>query len=58
MDEDLLRLRRSLATAPSLPGDEALKLLDEVEVLRRRGRDLGTELDALVQQIQHLRSRI
>lgn len=58
MDEDLVRLRRSLAMAPSLPGDEALRLLDEVEVLRRRGRDLGGELDALMAQIQHLRSRI
>jgi hypothetical protein len=58
VDEDILRLRRSLAMAPSLPGDEAARLLDEVERLRRDRRDLEVELDQLAEQIGRLRSRL
>jgi hypothetical protein len=42
----------------SLPGDEAARLLDEVERLRRDRRDLEADLDALADQIGRLRSRL
>jgi hypothetical protein len=58
VDEDLIRLRKSLAMAPSLPRNEAERLLDEVELLRRRRRDLGAELDALAEQVRRLRSSL
>lgn len=41
MDEDLLRIERSLALAPQLPGDVARWLIDEVRQLRQKVRDLG-----------------
>ena len=56
-DEDLVRLRRSLAMAPSLPADAAERLLDEVARLRRARRDLAAELDELAGRIESLRQR-
>jgi hypothetical protein len=58
VDEDLIRLRRSLAMAPSLPGDAAARLLDEVEELRRKRRDLTFELGALADYVRQLRARV
>ncbi|MDQ6613292.1 MAG: hypothetical protein M3083_00615 [Actinomycetota bacterium] len=54
-DEDLVRLRMSLAMASSLPGDQARLLLDEVETLRQMRRDLTAEIDSLANQVEGLR---
>ena len=54
-DEDLVRLRRSLAMAPSLTGDQATLLLDEVERLRQMRRDFTAEIDSLANQVERLR---
>ena len=58
MDEDLVRLRRSLAMAPSLPADEADKLLNEVERLRSLRRGMAVDLDELAKQIRRLRAQV
>lgn len=57
-DEDLVRLRRSLAMAPSLPVDQVRLLLDEVESLRQNRRDLANDLDLLANQVDRLRQRL
>jgi hypothetical protein len=41
--------------APSLPGDQARLLLDEVERFRQMRRDLTAEIDSLADQVQRLR---
>jgi uncharacterized coiled-coil DUF342 family protein len=58
VDEDLVRLRRSLAMAPSLPADQIQQLLDEVERLRRTRREMADELEAIAAQIEQLRRRV
>jgi hypothetical protein len=57
-DEDLVRLRRSLAMAPSLPVDQVRLLLDEVEGLRQNRRDLANDLDLLANHVDRLRQRL
>ena len=56
-DEDLVRLRRSLAMAPSLPVDAIEALLNEVEMLRRDRRGFEGELADLAERIQELLTR-
>ncbi len=41
--------------APSLPGDQAKLLLDEVERFRQMRRDLTAEIDSLANQVERLR---
>ena len=57
VDEDLERLRRSLAMAPQLPADQINLLLEEVGLLRRLRRDLVADLDQVTELLQEIRSR-
>lgn len=57
VDEDLERLRRSLAMAPRLPPDEIQRLIDEVQHLRRQRRDLVADLDQVTKLLGEARRR-
>lgn len=44
--------------APSLPGDQARLILDELERLRQTRRDLAADLDALAGLVERLRQQL
>ncbi|MHB1447046.1 MAG: hypothetical protein ACYCZV_15535 [Acidimicrobiales bacterium] len=53
-DEDLVRLRRSLAMVPHLSPEQIERLIDEVERLRSQRRHLAEKLDELGGRFQAL----
>jgi hypothetical protein len=56
--EDLERIRRSLAMAPSLPGTEAHALLAEIHRLRADWEATAEQVEQLVEATEALRRRL